>query len=70
MTESLCHCEEWERLQKAEAGKGFIMCGGFGHCVERSASLFARVSDRKIEQTPLERMVIDFYPLYIAKIER
>lgn len=25
---------------------------------------------QKIEQAPLERMVIDFYPLYIAKVER
>lgn len=47
MTESLCHCEEWGRLQKAEAGKGFIMSIGFGRCVKRSAGLFARVFDGK-----------------------
>lgn len=25
MRESVCHCEEWRRLQKAQAKKGFIM---------------------------------------------
>lgn len=25
MRESVCHCEGWRRLQKAEAPKGFIM---------------------------------------------
>lgn len=25
MRESVCHCEGWRRLQKAEAEKGFIM---------------------------------------------
>lgn len=30
MRESVCHCEGWRRLQKAEAKKGFIMAVAAG----------------------------------------
>lgn len=39
MRESVCHCEGWRRLQKAEAKKGFIMDVAAGICVKKKKNL-------------------------------
>lgn len=38
MRESVCHCEGWRRLQKAEAKKGFIMAVAAGIVLKKKKS--------------------------------
>lgn len=67
MRESVCHCEGWKRLQKAEAEKGFIMAVAAG-IVLKNLPLFASVFYGKIEQSTEERISKD-YLLYKIQIK-
>lgn len=70
MRESVCHCEGWRRLQKAEAKKGFIMAVAAGIVLKKKKNLplFASVFYGKIEQSTEERISKD-YLLYKIQIK-
>lgn len=68
MRESVCHCEGWRRLQKAEAKKGFIMVVAAGIVLKKNLPLFASVFYGKIEQSTEERISKD-YLLYKIQIK-
>lgn len=67
MRESVCHCEGWRRLQKAEAKKEFITAVAAG-IVLKNLHLFASVFYGNIEQSTEERISKD-YLLYKIKIK-
>lgn len=51
MRESVCHCEEWGRLQKAETREGFIMCDASGIVLKDLQTYLQECFMGKIEQS-------------------